>query len=296
MTNRSINRRIPARESRDGAGVRLLRSLGRSAQLRIDPFLMLDNFFSDNPDDYIAGFPAHPHRGFETVTYMLDGRMRHRDHLGNEAVLESGGVQWMTAGRGVIHEEMPEQEEGLMRGFQLWINLPAAEKMTPARYQEFAAEQIPLIRDPASGALLKLIAGNVEVDGVSHEGVVKGISRSPLMLDLRLPPGSDFSMPLADERAGFVYLFEGEGTLAGAPLHLNEAAELGRGERLSLSAGEQGASLLLLAARPIGEPVAQYGPFVMNTLEEINQAIEDYQQGRLVSKIPRKPSPIRTGI
>jgi len=154
--------------------------------------------------------------------------------------------------------------------------------MTPAGYQEFAAEQIPLIRDNASGALLKLIAGNIEVGGVEHQGVVKGISRSPLMLDLRLPPGSDFSMLLADERAGFVYLFEGEGTLVGAPLHLNEAAELGRGERLSLSAGEQGASLLLLAARPIGEPVAQYGPFVMNTLEEVNQAIEDYQQGRLV--------------
>ncbi len=282
MTERSINRRISARESRDGAGVRLLRSLGRSAQHRIDPFLMLDNFFSDNPDDYIAGFPAHPHRGFETVTYMLDGRMRHRDHLGNEAVLESGGVQWMTAGSGVIHEEMPEQEEGLMRGFQLWVNLPAAEKMTPACYRDFSAEQIPLIEDSDSGASLKLIAGEVELNGQAYAGAVKGISRNPLMLDLRLPAGASLSLPLADDRAGFVYLFEGSALLGEETLNLNEAAELGRGGQLTFTAGAEGASLLLLAAKPIGEPVAQYGPFVMNTMAEVEQAIEDYQSGRLV--------------
>ncbi len=282
MTERSINRRISARESRDGAGVRLLRSLGRSAQHRIDPFLMLDNFFSDNPDDYIAGFPAHPHRGFETVTYMLDGRMRHRDHLGNEAVLESGGVQWMTAGSGVIHEEMPEQEEGLMRGFQLWVNLPAAEKMTPARYRDFSAEQIPLIEDPESGASLKLIAGEIELNGQAHAGAVKGISRNPLMLDVRLPAGAKLTLPLADDRAGFVYLFEGAAQLGEETLNLNEAAELGNGNQLAFSAGPEGASILLLAAKPIGEPVAQYGPFVMNTMAEVEQAIEDYQSGRLV--------------
>lgn len=282
MTERTIKRRIPARESRDGAGVRLLRSLGRSAQHRIDPFLMLDNFFSDNPDDYIAGFPAHPHRGFETVTYMLDGRMRHRDHLGHEAVLESGGVQWMTAGRGVIHEEMPEQEEGLMRGFQLWINLPAAEKMIPPRYQEFAAEQIPVIDDSASGARVKLIAGEVELNGQRHQGPVKGIGRDPLMLDLRLPPHASLTLPLDGERAGFVYLFEGEGALGRENLNRNEAAELAPGESLVLSAGESGAAILVLAARPIGEPIAQYGPFVMNTSAELDQAIEDYRQGRLV--------------
>ncbi|GAA0792813.1 pirin family protein [Marinobacterium sediminicola] len=282
MNERTIKRRIPARESRDGAGVRLLRSLGRSAQHRIDPFLMLDNFFSDNPEDYIAGFPAHPHRGFETVTYMLDGRMRHRDHLGNEAVLESGGVQWMTAGRGVIHEEMPEQEEGLMRGFQLWVNLPAAEKMMPAHYQEFAADQIALVEDALSGARLKLIAGEIELNGQSYAGPVKGISRDPLMLDLRLPPNACLSLPLASERAGFIYLFEGSGQLGSEVLNLNEAAELSAGDQLSFSAGEQGAAMLILAARPIGEPVAQYGPFVMNTVAELDQAIEDYQQGRLV--------------
>lgn len=282
MTERSINRRISARESRDGAGVRLLRSLGRSAQHRIDPFLMLDNFFSDNPDDYIAGFPAHPHRGFETVTYMLDGRMRHRDHLGNEAVLESGGVQWMTAGSGVIHEEMPEQEEGLMRGFQLWVNLPAAEKMTPARYRDFSADQIPLIEDPESGASLKLIAGEIELNGQAHAGAVKGISRNPLMLDVRLLAGAKLTLPLADDRAGFVYLFEGAAQLGEETLNLNEAAELGNGNQLAFSAGPEGASILLLAAKPIGEPVAQYGPFVMNTMAEVEQAIEDYQSGRLV--------------
>ncbi|MBV0932632.1 pirin family protein [Marinobacterium weihaiense] len=282
MIERTLKRRIPARESRDGAGVRLLRSLGRSAQHRIDPFLMLDKFFSDNPDDYIAGFPAHPHRGFETVTYMLDGRMRHRDHLGNEAVLESGGVQWMTAGRGVIHEEMPEQKEGLMRGFQLWINLPAAEKMTPARYQELAAEQIPVIEDPASGARLKLIAGSLELNGQTHAGPVSGISRDPLMLDLRLPPHMRLQLPLAGNRAGFVYLFEGSGRLGEEPLNLDEAAQFSVGDVLSLQAGEQGAAMLVLAAEPIGEPIAQYGPFVMNRVEELDQAIEDYQRGRLV--------------
>lgn len=281
MTERTLKRRIPARESRDGAGVRLLRSLGRSAQHRIDPFLMLDNFFSDNPDDYIAGFPAHPHRGFETVTYMLDGRMRHRDHLGNEAVLESGGVQWMTAGRGVIHEEMPEQEEGLMRGFQLWINLPAAEKMIPARYQEFAAEQIPVIEDIASGARLKLIAGELELNAERHAGPVSGISRDPLMLDLRLPPNARLRLPVGADRAGFLYLFEGAAQLGADALNRNEAAELSSGDALTLSAGEQGAALLLLMARPIGEPVAQYGPFVMNTMAELDQAISDYQQGVL---------------
>ncbi len=282
MTERTIKRRIPARESRDGAGVRLLRSLGRSAQHRIDPFLMLDNFFSDNPDDYIAGFPAHPHRGFETVTYMLDGRMRHRDHLGNEAVLESGGVQWMTAGRGVIHEEMPEQEEGLMRGFQLWVNLPAAEKMTPAKYQEFAADQIVQIEEATSGARLKLIAGEIDLNGQHHAGPVSGISRDPLMLDLYLPPHARLALPLEGNRAGFIYLFEGEGLLGQERLQLNEAAELSTGASLALSAGAQGARMLILAAEPIGEPIAQYGPFVMNTVAEVDQAIEDYQQGRLV--------------
>jgi redox-sensitive bicupin YhaK (pirin superfamily) len=282
MTDRTIKRRITARPSRDGAGVSLLRSVGQSPGQRIDPFLMLDCFFSDNPDDYIAGFPAHPHRGFETVTYMLDGQMRHRDHLGNEAVLGSGGVQWMTAGRGVIHEEMPEQQEGLMRGFQLWINLPAAEKMIPARYQEFAAEEITNIEDSQTGVRVKLIAGDITLNGQTYTGPVSGISRAPLMLDLRLPANTTFSVPLQDDRAGFVYLFEGSAQLDDAGLNLHEAAELGDGELIQLQAGPEGAALLLLAAQPINEPIAQYGPFVMNTPEEIDQAINDYRNGTLV--------------
>jgi redox-sensitive bicupin YhaK (pirin superfamily) len=282
MTDRTIKRRITARPSRDGAGVSLLRSVGQSPGQRIDPFLMLDCFFSDNPDDYIAGFPAHPHRGFETVTYMLDGQMRHRDHLGNEAVLGSGGVQWMTAGRGVIHEEMPEQQEGLMRGFQLWINLPAAEKMIPARYQEFAAEEITNIEDSQTGVRVKLIAGDITLNGQTYSGPVSGISRAPLMLDLRLPANTTFSVPLQDDRAGFVYLFEGSAQLYDAGLNLHEAAELGEGELIQLQAGPEGAALLLLAAQPINEPIAQYGPFVMNTPEEIDQAINDYRNGTLV--------------
>lgn len=282
MTDRTIKRRITARPSRDGAGVSLLRSVGQSPGTRIDPFLMLDCFFNENPDDYLAGFPAHPHRGFETVTYMLDGQMRHRDHLGNEAVLGSGGVQWMTAGRGVIHEEMPEQEEGLMRGFQLWINLPAAEKMTPARYQEFAAEDITNIEDSQTGARVKLIAGDITLNGQTYAGPVSGISRAPLMLDLRLPANTTFSVPLQDDRTGFVYLFEGSAQLDDAGLNLHEAAELGEGELIQLQAGPEGAALLLLAAQPINEPIAQYGPFVMNTPEEIDQAINDYRNGTLV--------------
>jgi redox-sensitive bicupin YhaK (pirin superfamily) len=282
MTDRTIKRRITAHPSRDGAGVSLLRSVGQSPGQRIDPFLMLDCFFSDNPDDYIAGFPAHPHRGFETVTYMLDGQMRHRDHLGNEAVLGSGGVQWMTAGRGVIHEEMPEQQEGLMRGFQLWINLPAAEKMIPARYQEFAAEEITNIEDSQTGVRVKLIAGDITLNGQTYTGPVSGISRAPLMLDLRLPANTTFSVPLQDDRAGFVYLFEGSAQLDDAGLNLHEAAELGDGELIQLQAGPEGAALLLLAAQPINEPIAQYGPFVMNTPEEIDQAINDYRNGTLV--------------
>jgi redox-sensitive bicupin YhaK (pirin superfamily) len=282
MTDRTIKRRITAHPSRDGAGVSLLRSVGQSPGQRIDPFLMLDCFFSDNPDDYIAGFPAHPHRGFETVTYMLDGQMRHRDHLGNEAVLGSGGVQWMTAGRGVIHEEMPEQQEGLMRGFQLWINLPAAEKMIPARYQEFAAEEITNIEDSQTGVRVKLIAGDITLNGQTYSGPVSGISRAPLMLELRLPANTTFSVPLQDDRAGFVYLFEGSAQLYDAGLNLHEAAELGEGELIQLQAGPEGAALLLLAAQPINEPIAQYGPFVMNTPEEIDQAINDYRNGTLV--------------
>ncbi|TCK07627.1 pirin family protein [Marinobacterium mangrovicola] len=285
MTNRithsrPMNRVIRGMDSSDGAGVRLKRSIGQRQNLRIDPFLMLDNFSSDKADDYIAGFPAHPHRGFETVTYMLDGRMLHRDHLGNEGLLRSGGVQWMTAGRGVIHEEMPQQEEGLMRGFQLWVNLPAEEKMKPAAYQNIEPEEVPEAED-GQGNRIRLVAGGLEFGGQTLEGPVRGISRQPLFVDISLGANGKIELPVPAELAGFIYLFEGRASLGAETLAPNAATELGEGDSVSLSAGEQGARFLLVAARPIGEPVAQYGPFVMNTQAEIEQAIQDYRAGTL---------------
>ncbi len=281
MRSRGIKRRIAGRDSMDGAGVRIKRSVGASQFARIDPFLMLDNFSSDNPDDYIAGFPAHPHRGFETVTYMIEGRMRHRDHMGNEGILRSGGVQWMTAGRGVIHEEMPEQEEGLMSGFQLWINLPAAEKMKPAAYQNIEPEEVAEF-DAAEGVHVRLVAGQLmDIGGSSQVGPVNGISRQPLFAEIQMQPNTRYTLPVPAELSGFVYLFEGGARLPNEPLNLAEAAELDGGDQVDLQAGMGGARLLIVAAKAIGEPIAQYGPFVMNTHDEIEQAISDYQANRL---------------
>lgn len=280
MAERSIKRRIKAIDSMDGAGVRIRRSVGSSQFARIDPFLMLDNFSSDNPDDYIAGFPAHPHRGFETVTYMIEGRMRHRDHMGNEGVLRSGGVQWMTAGRGVIHEEMPEQESGLMSGFQLWINLPAAEKLKPAAYQNIEPDEV-VTAQIGPGVSVRLVAGEIEVAGQTLSGPVRGISREPLFVDLQMAANSQCELPVAAALSGFIYLFAGRAALGAETLNLAEAAELGDGDLLRLSAGGEGARMLILAARAINEPIAQYGPFVMNTSAEIEQAIVDYRAGTL---------------
>lgn len=279
MSGRRIGRVIPARDSQDGAGVRLKRSLGQRASARIDPFLMLDMFSSDNPDDYIAGFPPHPHRGFETVTYMLDGSMLHRDHLGNEGLLKSGGVQWMTAGRGVIHEERPQQESGLMRGFQLWVNLPAAQKMKPAAYQNIEPEQVVTHQQP--GVSLRLVAGQLTLDGQSLQGPVQGIATAPLFVDLALAADAELKLPLPAQHSAFVYLFEGDGWVAQQALPAEAAVELVEGDHLHLRAGASGARLLLLAAEPINEPIVQYGPFVMNSTEEIEQALQDYRDGRL---------------
>lgn len=207
-TQRTIRRLIPAVDSLDGAGVKLKRSVGRNPASRIDPFLMLDAFSSDNPDDYIAGFPAHPHRGFETVTYMLDGHMLHRDHLGNEGHLRAGGVQWMRAGRGVIHEERPQQEQGLLRGFQLWLNLPAAEKMLPADYQNIEPEQILHYRH--EGVEIRMIAGEVELAGERLRGPVETSTTEAIYLDLSLAAGEQISLPLPAEHRAFIYLFEGK--------------------------------------------------------------------------------------
>ena len=276
MTLRTIRQRIPAFEITEGAGVSVHRSIGTPALKSLDPFLMLDHFGSDNPDEYIAGFPEHPHRGFITFTYMLDGHMEHRDSMGNRGDLQAGGAQWMKAASGVIHSEMPQQTNGLMRGFQLWINLPAAEKMSDPGYQEFSAAAIPEVaRD---GARVRVLAG--EFDGV--RGVVDDPATEVLYLDVGLTADATFSLPLADSRNAFVYVFEGDAQLAGDALPRHTLAVLGQGDRFEIAAGSQGARFILVAGRPIGEPVVQYGPFVMNTREEIEQAFADYRDGTLV--------------
>ncbi len=279
MTARTIKQTIPAMETSDGAGVRIKRSLGQSQAVRMDPFLMLDEFGSDRAADYIAGFPAHPHRGFETVTYMIEGHMLHEDHLGNRGNLRNGGVQWMTAGRGVIHSEMPQQEEGIMRGFQLWLNLPAAEKMAPAGYRDIQAEEIP--RVAFEGGTIKVIAGSVALDGHNHQGAVNGGSTRPVYLDIELDANGELTLPLAAELNALIYLYAGNARLAGNELHRSAATVLTDGDTLTLHGGPSGARLLLIAGRPIGEPVVQYGPFVMNSREEIEQALQDYRDGRL---------------
>ncbi len=266
-------------DTSDGAGVRLKRLVGNSQLRHLDPFLLLDEFKSDQPDDYIGGFPEHPHRGFETVTYLLQGAMEHRDHLGNQGLLEPGSVQWMTAGRGVIHSEMPRQINGMLWGFQLWVNLPASEKLCQPRYQEFSAEQVPSAVD-AQGVLRRVIAGH----SLGVDGAVKGIGISPLYLDLQLPAGVTFEHPIDPESSAMAYLYQGSAEL-GDPaqaIAAGQLAVLGPGSGLRIRSGDSGARLLLIAGRPIREPIVQYGPFVMNTDEEIQQALQDYRQGRLV--------------
>jgi len=279
MQLRSIKKVINAIDSQDGAGVKLKRSLGQRQNMRIDPFLMLDMFSSDNPDDYIAGFPPHPHRGFETVTYMLEGKMLHRDHMGNEGLLCSGGVQWMTAGRGVIHEERPQQDQGLMRGFQLWVNLPAAEKMKPAAYQNIDPEEVT--RFSFEGGEASLVAGMLTLNGKHYQGPVTGIVTAPLFVDLTLAANSTLDVPVSAELSGFIYVFEGKAQVADQSLRTHAAYELDAGDGVRIEAGDAGVRLLLIAAKPINEPVVQYGPFVMNTTAEIEQALQDYRDGVL---------------
>jgi len=276
MTMRTIRQRVPAYEVTEGAGVTVHRSIGTPALRNLDPFLMLDHFGSDNPDEYIAGFPDHPHRGFITFTYMLDGHMEHRDSMGNRGDLKAGGVQWMKAASGVIHSEMPQQSNGLMRGFQLWINLPASEKMSAPAYQEFSATAIPEVT--REHARVRVLAGEFE----GTRGVIDDPATDVVYLDVSLDAGARFSMPLADTHHGFVYVFEGSARLADEALAKHTLAVLGSGDAVEVVAGATGARFILVAGRPIGEPVVQYGPFVMNTREEIEQAIADYRDGRLV--------------
>ena len=284
MTIRTVTRIIPARATSDGAGVKLKRSIGQSNAARHDPFLMLDEFFSDEPADYLAGFPSHPHRGFETVTYMLEGHMLHEDHLGNKGHLRDGGVQWMTAGRGVIHSEMPQQEAGRMRGFQLWINLPAAEKMQAASYQDIPAANIPQLT-LSEHSKATLIAGRSKINGIDAIGYINGkdgkeLSTDPVYIDLRLSAGEGADVMLAKAHNAFVYVYEGSVIIGDEHIANNCSALLSAGEQLKVSS-PKGARLLILAAKPIGEAVVQYGPFVMNSSEEIEQALQDYRDGVL---------------
>ncbi len=283
--NREITRVIPGVLTSDGAGVRLRRSLGGQDRQRLDPFLMLDEFSSNDPNDYVAGFPPHPHRGFETVTYMLEGHMLHQDHLGNRGHLKTGGVQWMTAGRGIIHSEMPQQESGAMRGFQLWINLPAQEKMKPAGYQDIQDDAIPRT-NLLGGGLLKVIAGEYrDSRGEIIRGPIHGLSTEPLFFDIHLEPQQSFTYSLPTTHNAFIYVYEGALKVGSAPQAApkQSALILGEGDQFSIVATEQGAKAIVLAAKPLHEPIVQHGPFVMNTREEIEQAIDDYQNNRLTT-------------
>lgn len=269
------------RPTSDGAGVRLTRVFGGAQAERFDPFLMLDEFGSDDPDAYIAGFPPHPHRGFETVTYMLAGHMRHEDHLGNVGQLESGGVQWMTAARGVIHSEMPQQSEGLLRGFQLWLNLPARDKLGEPAYRDFAAADIPHVR-LANGVEARVIAGHLRAEGIDQAGAVQRPVTDPQFYDLHLPAGGGFAPRLADGYRTLLYVYEGAIELGEGRIATAELAQLSDHGPLTLRSRD-GAKVLLLAGQPLREPIVQYGPFVMNSREGIEQALRDSRDGRLAS-------------
>lgn len=281
MTIRELRQLVPASRVSEGAGVTIYRSIGTPALRQLDPFLMLDQFGSDNPDDYIAGFPDHPHRGFITVTYMLDGHMQHQDSMGNRGDLRSGGVQWMKAASGVIHSEMPQQEEGLMRGFQLWLNLPAQEKMSDPEYQEFAAERIPQVETLDSR--VKVISGQY------HEvrGPVDDPHTDVLYLDVELAPETTFRHTLNTQANAFIYLFEGSAKLADKAVPVHHLLVLSEGDTVEISAADEHARFILVAGNPIAEPIVHYGPFVMNTREEIMQAVDDYNRGQLVRSAAR---------
>lgn len=275
MTQRTIARRVRGMDTADGAGVKLKRVIGQPALDMLDPFLLLDEFRSDQAGDYIEGFPDHPHRGFETVTYMLAGRMRHGDNQGNRGDLGPGSVQWMTAGSGLVHSEMPQQEAGLMWGFQLWVNLPAADKMTAPRYQDIPPADIPVVQ-PAPGVTVRVIAGALE--GVS--GPVAGIATQPVYLDIALDAGARYDLGLPAGHSAFAYVFDGTAAqVDGESLARSELAVLSDGDTLGLAAVEA-TRILVVAGRPLREPVARYGPFVMNTQAQIHEAIADFRAGK----------------
>lgn len=276
--SRTVEQLVIGQATSDGAGVKLNRVLTQSLQRRLDPYLMLDAFGSDKPDDYIAGFPDHPHRGFETITYMIAGRMLHRDSAGHEGLLENGGVQWMTAGRGVIHSEIPQQQEGVMEGFQLWLNLPGKDKMNAPWYRDFAAADLPRFVTEA-GVAVTVIAG------ASH-GIAGAVTRdttAPLYLDLHFPANARFTQPLPAGHNAFVYVYRGEVSIAGSAVPAQRMAILANDAQADgvVIESSSDAKMLLIAGQPLNEPIAQYGPFVMNTEQEIYQALNDFRDGRL---------------
>jgi quercetin 2,3-dioxygenase len=276
MTTRTIERSVRGMKTSDGAGVKLTRVIGTPLLRRVDPFLMLDEFRSDDPNDYAAGFPDHPHRGFETITYMIAGRFRHKDNKGHEGLLETGGAQWMTAGRGIVHSEMPEQKEGLAAGFQLWLNLPAKDKMCEPSYRDLQAEDIPRV-DLGGGAEARVLAGRVG----DVRGPIDGRETEPVYVDVVLPAGTSATIPVPKGHHGFVYPFEGESIVAGGKaLVRGELGVLGDGDSIVLEAKGGATRALVVAGKPLGEPIEQYGPFVMNTAEELEQAISDFRSGK----------------
>ncbi|WP_159565638.1 pirin family protein [Budvicia diplopodorum] len=276
---RTVEQIFHAQATEDGAGVSLKRALGQTNDQRMDPYLMMDVFFSDNPEDYLAGFPDHPHRGFETITYMLEGNMLHEDNAGHRGELKTGGIQWMTAGKGIIHSEMPQQLDGQMRGFQIWLNLPKVEKMKPASYQNFTAEELPNISLLENGQIV-LIAGSLTMDGETYSSPVQAHVTQPLIADIDLSPHGEIHIPIPAGLNALLFLFEGEIEVDDHTLQFDQTAVLTDGNMLHLKADVLGGRAMLLAGKPLNEPVVQYGPFVMNTIEEIQQAIHDYNSGQ----------------
>lgn len=282
MTNathkiRQIKRIVEPRYVREGAGVRLRRTIALPQLDQVDPFLLLDDFRADNPADVLAGFPMHPHRGIETVTYILAGNVNHRDSIGNAGTIGPGDVQWMTAGRGILHEEMPQPVDGKLEGFQLWVNLPAALKMAPARYQEVKSAQIPEVE--ADGVTVRVIAGSI--DGVT--GAVTEIAAQPTYLDVTMSAHSSFVHALPEAHAAFVYLFEGEIAIGGKTVSATRLILLDKGQKISIKTNERDARFLLVAGKPLHEPIARHGPFVMNTQEEIRQTLKELRAGTFPS-------------
>lgn len=277
---RTLKQVVTARPAQDGDGVKIYRLAGRQMHQVLNPFLMIDEINSDDAADYIGGFPEHPHRGFETITYMKTGRMRHRDHMGNEGVISGGDVQWMTAGGGVLHSEMPEQEDGLLHGFQIWLNLPSTEKMKPAAYRELGSDSIPKQKLPAGG-LARIVAGDVSINQHRVTGAMPDITTRPVILDIKLTPAEAIELSFNENSPAYIYVYQG----ATDAIEKRNLGVYSQGETLHLTAGPSGAELLALSGKPTSEPIVQYGPFVMNSTKEIERALRDFQDPDFIKNL-----------